>query len=102
MEMGYQYALADVRERLGQAADQACAAQDIIALLADLEAASRSRVEHAKKRGQAQRSAEEYLRAAIERHRMDVWGSGPVKHDCDTELYGALERIAQHKMNGEV
>lgn len=31
------------------------------------------------------------LRKAIETHRRNVWGSGPVGHDEDAALYAALE-----------
>lgn len=32
------------------------------------------------------------LIAAIEEHQLDVWGTGPVGHDRDAELYAVLER----------
>lgn len=31
------------------------------------------------------------LREAIETHRRNVWGAGPVEHDEDRELYAVLE-----------
>jgi hypothetical protein len=33
----------------------------------------------------------EMLERALRKHRMDVWGTGPVTHPSDVELYAALE-----------
>ncbi|CAL8974565.1 hypothetical protein RHODGE_RHODGE_03290 [Rhodoplanes serenus] len=93
-------------ERLEQLTDEVADAQDEIAdALTEIErlTAERDSAGDEMERLAAERDA---LRAAIVRHRENVWGSGPVRHDEDEALYAALagrpepdvvnERDAEH------